>query len=77
MRKQVVYIHDLCVTLTFDLYLGGGGILKLSEFYSQFLSYFTFNSQGSFMLFQVNFCMVKTCLIQQPLINHKTHFIYE
>ena len=73
MRKQVVYIHDLCVTLTYDLYLGG----ILSEFYSQFLSYFTFNFQGSFMLFQVNFWMVKTCLIQQPLINYKTHFMYE
>ena len=31
-----MYIHDLCMTLTFDLYVGGGGFL--SEFYSQFLS---------------------------------------
>ena len=35
-RQHVVYIHDLCMTLTFDLYVGGGGFL--SEFYSQFLS---------------------------------------
>ena len=31
-----MYILDLSMTLTFDLYVGGGGIL--SEFYSQFLS---------------------------------------
>ena len=36
MRQYVVYIHDLCMTLTFDLYVGSGGIL--SDFYSQFLS---------------------------------------
>ena len=30
-----MYIPDLSMTLTFDLYVGGGGIL--SEFYSQFL----------------------------------------
>ena len=36
MRQHVVYIHDLCMTLTFDLYVGSGGIL--SEFYSQFTS---------------------------------------
>ena len=34
MRQQVVYILDLCMTLTFDLYVGGWG--NLSEFYSQF-----------------------------------------
>ena len=33
---NVVYILDLNMTLTFDLYVDGGGIL--SEFYSQFLS---------------------------------------
>ena len=36
MRKHVVYILDLSMTLTFDLYVGGGGIR--SEFHSQFLS---------------------------------------
>ena len=36
MRQHVVYILDLSMTLTFDLYMGGGVIL--SEFYSQFLS---------------------------------------
>ena len=34
--RHVVYILDLSMTLPFDLYAGGGGIL--SEFYSQFLS---------------------------------------
>ena len=34
MRQHVVYIHDLCMTLTFDLYVGGEGIL--GEFYSVF-----------------------------------------
>ena len=37
MRQHVVYILDLSMTLTYDLYAGGGGIL--SEFYSQFLSF--------------------------------------
>ena len=36
MRQHVVYILDLSMTLTFDLYVGVGVIL--SEFYSQFLS---------------------------------------
>ena len=30
MRQNVVYIIDLCLTLTFDLYVGDEGIL--SEF---------------------------------------------
>ena len=34
MRHHVVYIQNLCMTLIFDLYVGGGGILR----YSQFLS---------------------------------------
>ena len=38
MRQHVAYILDLSMTLTFDLYVGGGGIL--SKFYSQLLSYF-------------------------------------
>ena len=38
MRQHAVYIHDLCVSLTFDPIWGLGGIL--SEFYSQFLSCF-------------------------------------
>ena len=33
MRQYVVYILDLRRTLTFELYVGGGGIL--TEFYSQ------------------------------------------
>ena len=37
--RHVVYLLDLSMTLTFDLYVGGGGIL--SEFYSQFLSCFS------------------------------------
>ena len=36
MRQHVVYILDLSLTLTFDLYVDGGRYL--SEFYSQFLS---------------------------------------
>ena len=36
LGQHVVYILDPSMTLTFDLYLGDGGIL--SEFYSQFLS---------------------------------------
>ena len=36
IMRQYVYIYDLCMTLTFDLYVVTGGIL--SEFYSQFLS---------------------------------------
>ena len=35
MRQHVAYIFDISMTLTFDLYVGGGGIL--SEFYSPFL----------------------------------------
>ena len=35
--RHVVYIHNFCMTLTFYLYVGSGGIL--SEFYSQFLSW--------------------------------------
>ena len=38
MRLHVVYILDLCMTLTLDLYVGGGG--NLSEFYSQISSCF-------------------------------------
>ena len=34
---HVVYILDLSMTLTFDICVGGGGIL--SDFYSQFLIY--------------------------------------
>ena len=41
MRQYVVYILDLCVTLTFDPYVGDGSIL--SELYSRFLSYFAKN----------------------------------
>ena len=36
MRQHVIYILDLCMILTFYLYVSGGGIL--CEFYSQFLS---------------------------------------
>ena len=36
MRQHIVYILDLSMTFSFDLYVGGGRIL--SEFYSQFLS---------------------------------------
>ena len=35
MYQHVVYVLDLSMTLTFDLYVGGEGIL--SEFYSPFL----------------------------------------
>ena len=38
MRQHVVYILDLSVNLTLDLYVGGGGVL--SEFHPQFLSCF-------------------------------------
>ena len=34
MRQHVVYVLDLCLTLTFDLYVGDGGIH--SEFCSLF-----------------------------------------
>ena len=34
-RQHVMYIRNLCMTLTFDLYVGGGGIY--SEFYSVFI----------------------------------------
>ena len=34
MRQHVVYILNLSMTLTFDLYMGGGVIL--SEFYPRF-----------------------------------------
>ena len=34
MKQHVVYILDLSMTLTFDLYVGGGGIF--SEIYLQF-----------------------------------------
>ena len=36
LRQHVVYILDIC--MTFDPYVGVGGIL--SEFYSQFISFF-------------------------------------
>ena len=39
MKQQNMYILDLSMNLTFDLYVGGGGIL--SDFYSQFLSCLT------------------------------------
>ena len=35
MRQHVVCILNLCMTLTFDLYVGGGGIH--SKFYSLFI----------------------------------------
>ena len=51
--RHVVYILDLSMPLTFDLYVGGGGIL--SEFFSQFLSCF----------FQKYFSLLLQALIKQ------------
>ena len=40
MKQHVVYILDLGINLTFDLYVGGGAIL--SEFYSVFILFIFF-----------------------------------
>ena len=61
MRQHVVYILDLSMTLTFDLFVdGGGGIL--SEFYSQFLSCFTMKNISWTNLFYT----WDKCLLQNP-----------
>ena len=53
MRRHVVYIIDLIMTLTFDIYVGGGGILR--EFYSQFLSCFDANVYNLDSVYIYNF----------------------
>ena len=48
-----MYILDLSMTLTFYIYVGGGGIL--SEFYSQFLSSFDANVYNHDSIYIYNF----------------------